>query len=180
MTNEYCVIGLFMEKNCRLVACIMGILKAGHAYLPIDVDYPEERVNYMINDSQAEYIINDTIQKNSELFSGKILNYESLIFDTTGFSSFEILNQDRTAYLMYTSGSTGKPKGVKVSIKNLNNFVHDFIKRLELTSRKKVLSLTSVSFDIFGLEMYCSLLSGSKLALSSKEVNLNLSNTTLY
>ena len=98
--------GIMMERSIEMIIGILGILKAGGAYLPIDPDYPQERIDYMLKDSGA-----------------KILNFEHLNFDIV--SNFDIrtsnFNSSNLAYLIYTSGSTGKPKGVLIEHRSLVN-----------------------------------------------------------
>lgn len=157
-----------------MVVGLLGILKAGLAYVPIDPDYPENRIRYMLEDSKAELILTHTDLKESLLLdSGKKFS-QVLCLDEGNFLICPDNNppkKDRPndlAYVIYTSGSTGKPKGVMIENHSLSNFLQDMKKRTNINSSDKLLAITSLSFDIAALELYLPLISGSCLQLFSK------------
>ncbi|MCU0289378.1 MAG: amino acid adenylation domain-containing protein, partial [Acidobacteria bacterium] len=187
------IIAIKIERSIEMIIGILGILKAGAAYLPIDPTYPQERINYMLKDSNARILINkseirnpkfetkpndqNTNDQNKNQHSGAVfvLNFENLNFEFV--SSFEFrasdLNSSNLAYVIYTSGSTGKPKGVVISQRSVMNFITGITRIIPFTGNDRVLSLTTVSFDIFGLETLVPLVSGSVVVMGTNEEQLN-------
>ena len=108
---------LFMlPRNSNLIASILGILKAGCAFIPIDPEYPQDRINYIYENSQADYIISNEAGENS-------LDVNELLEETNIENPDVDVDEDDLAYMIYTSGSTGNPKGVMISHKNICNQV---------------------------------------------------------
>lgn len=162
------IVGLRVRRSFDLVIGIIGILKAGAAYLPLDPDYPRERVLYMLQDSKCSIVLTncpdgfiDDIEEinlqTPDIWQRDISNFE---YNYTGISS-------DLAYVIYTSGSTGLPKGVMVEHRALNNFVHTITQAVDLSSYKTVISLTTLSFDIFFLETILPILMGMKVVIAS-------------
>ncbi|WP_118988104.1 non-ribosomal peptide synthetase [Photorhabdus sp. CRCIA-P01] len=171
--NQTFSVGIMMEKSCRVAALILGVLKAGKHYVPIDVNYPADRVSYMVENAQTRILVTDD---NSDCALNHIatLSFETLVATRLVTDRpLPMLSDEMLAYIMYTSGSTGNPKGVMITQGNLNNFTNDFVERLALASQDKVLSLTSISFDIFGLELFCSLVSGAHVVLCPRETAMD-------
>lgn len=143
-------VGVFMAPSNRLLAATWGILRAGAAYLPLAVDYPEERVRYMIADSRISHIVVDAQSYNLvvHLVPGhvQVLLLEQLI--ATGQDPHpDVVGPDLPAYVIYTSGSTGRPKGVVIphaAIATQMNFLADFA---GLTPGSRILLKTPTSFD---------------------------------
>ena len=167
------IIAIDVNRSLEMIIGILAILKCGATYLPIDPDYPEERIAYMIENSetntvlvnhQTEQRITGEIQKinidlnNKEIYENNTYNYIK-----------QSINEQQLAYVIYTSGSTGKPKGVMITHKNLNNFVHGMKKIINFNAQKVMVSVTTICFDIFGLEVWCSLTSGQTLVLANEE-----------
>ncbi len=105
---------VMLKRDSNLIASILGVLKAGCAFVPIDPEYPQERINYIYENSQADYLIAEGGVENSidvkDLLNG----------DNTSNPQVDIDSED-LAYMIYTSGSTGNPKGVMISHKNITN-----------------------------------------------------------
>ena len=119
------IIGIMLNRSPEMIIGLLAILKCGATYLPIDPEYPAERISYMQENSEAKLVLvnNNTEKDISEncikINVEKVENYEN---EST--KNLEIkVNIDTLAYLIYTSGSTGKPKGVRVTNRNLNNFI---------------------------------------------------------
>ncbi|MCX6581868.1 MAG: amino acid adenylation domain-containing protein, partial [Candidatus Aminicenantes bacterium] len=165
--NPDTIVGIMVERSLEMMVGIFGILKSGGAYLPIDPEYPQERIDYMLKDSNAKILINKSeIQnpksetnsndqnKNRHFGTASVLNFENLNFDIV--SNFDIrasnLISSNLAYVIYTSGSTGKPKGVAVRHRNVTNFIAAMTEKIDFSPGKMMLSLTTISFDIFVLE----------------------------
>jgi len=179
-----------------MVIGILGILKAGGAYLPIDPEYPPERVNLMLKDSNARILLmgNSVGEEKSEIRISKfetisndqnvneknstatftVLNFEHLKFEFV--SNFEFrasnLNSYSLAYIMYTSGSTGRPKGVMVLHRNVVRLVVN-TNYIVLTGETRLLQTGAPVFDATTFEIWGPLLNGGQLVLVEKEVILN-------
>ena len=164
------IVGFSAERSFDLVIGILGILKAGGAYLPIDPNYPRERIEHMLRDSDCHFLLTNCWHKHNCLKTKvEIINlstpeiWESSTADLVCSSSPNDL-----AYVIYTSGSTGLPKGVMIEHKAISNFVHAIIREIDF-SYKTVLSLTSLSFDIFFFETFLPLLEGMKVIIANND-----------
>lgn len=165
------VVALCVDRSIEMLVCLLGILKAGAAYLPLDPEYPQERLRFMLEDSSAKLLL--TSKKYEGKYEGVVetVTIEHLEFDSYHERKIEreIVAED-LAYLLYTSGSTGKPKGVKISHKNLVNFLLSMKEVPGISYIDKLLAITSISFDIAGLELYLPLISGAELVIANNEV----------
>lgn len=162
-------VGVLLNRSLDLIITILAIVKNGLTYLPIDPEYPNDRINYMLQDSNCKLVFVNN--KTNKIIENKNIMANIDEINTTDFSTSNLLLPYLTsniAYLIYTSGSTGKPKGVMVTYDNLHNFILGINNKISINSQKTVVSLTTVSFDIFGLELWCSLLNGSKLVVASE------------
>jgi tyrocidine synthetase III len=168
--KENGVIALMLDRSLEMMIGLYGILKAGCAYLPIDPDYPPERINYMLENSEAKIIIT---QKELE---EKLSNQHIEVIDIKGEKIYknQAANQKKhhstnLAYLIYTSGSTGKPKGIMVEHKNVVNFITGVTAMINFEAGKKLLSLTTISFDIFVLETLLALSQGLSVVIGTSD-----------
>lgn len=161
------IVPLICKRSIDMAAAMLGILKAGAAYLPIDPSYPSNRIEYMIEDSDADIIMTDESQTLNFKYSGQTLNIseyeEECILENIdcGISSSDL------AYVIYTSGSTGKPKGVMIEHRSVYNFIEALYKKIDFQG-KKILSLTTISFDIFVVEMLAALTKGIQVILATE------------
>ena len=154
------LVGLQLPRSEMMIISILGILKSGAAYVPVDVDYPEERIAYIIKDSQAKVVIDE---KFISAFTQNREDYSKENPPVTG-------RGDHAAYVIYTSGTTGHPKGVCVSHSNILNYVlwsNDFY--FSSVDRGNWGLFTSISFDLSGTAIFCSLTRGSKLFLGKPD-----------
>ena len=166
------VVGILLERTCNIFVAMIGIMKAGGAYLLIDSDFPEERIQYMLEDSKVEIIITTSQEE-------KISDYRNIdINQLEEYEAKEICENkpapEDIAYILYTSGSTGKPKGVMVGHRQLYNFILAMKEKLALNNTLSILSLTTVSFDIFQLESICALANGMKLVLADQTLQRDI------
>ena len=167
------VIGIMVNRSPEMIIGLIAILKSGATYLPIDSEYPIDRISYMIENSETKAVLvnNKTeklIPQNCSKINIELKNTE--IYKETNIQNIDIdIEPNTLAYLIYTSGSTGKPKGVKITHRNINNFVVGMKKIIDFDSNKVMVSVTTISFDIFGLEIWCSLSSGQTLVLANEE-----------
>ena len=168
-------VGIFMGRSIDLMVGLLGTLKSGAAYIPLDPIYPKDRIAYMVEDSQLSILLTDSHLKN------KLPEFEVPVVQLDHIWE-EIKRQDmepspsgnpspeNLAYVIYTSGSTGTPKGVQITHRNLTNFLCSMSERPGIISKDKILALTTVCFDIAGLELYLPLLNGGQLEIPSADI----------
>ena len=159
------IISICMNKNISFIISVLGVLKCGCAYLPINPTYPINRINYIVTDSNSKLFITDT---NYEINSTKTISFDDI--DLNKYEKSKISNKicnDDLAYVIYTSGSTGNPKGVMVTHKNLVNFLFSFNNcfKNKFGNKDNCLSLTNISFDVSVCEIFTPLAFGATLTL---------------
>jgi len=164
-------IALMMNRSLEMIVGIIGILKAGCCYIPIDPDYPIDRVNYILRDSNSKIVLTTKkteITTDAKMFYIDFSNKD--IYEKNHKISLDIdaISPDDLAYIIYTSGSTGKPKGVMLTHKNVNNFIEGTCQKINF-SNKTIVSVTTICFDIFVLETLLPLLKGLKIVLANEE-----------
>ena len=168
------VIALSVERSCDMIISVLGILKAGCCYLPIDPYLPRERINYMIEDSGARYLItHDSLADifNPSNFSSIILidKEKAIIHNQSALSPYLNIGNQSLAYLIYTSGSTGRPKGVKVHHQAVASFLLSMSKKPGLNSNDRLLAVTTPSFDISVLEIFLPLSVGAQVIIAGND-----------
>ncbi len=176
LQNKYhikkgCNISVILERSIDLIVATLSILKCGCSYVLIDPSHPEERRSYMIENSNSQYVISNlNLDIKNEIY------YDSTIYLSIDmpYKKPYITSKD-SMYLLYTSGSTGMPKAVNVTHKNFHNYLIGISKVVNYESNKIVLSMASISFDVFGYELWVTILSGLTLVLSTKEEQNNFS-----
>ncbi|WP_438431724.1 amino acid adenylation domain-containing protein [Gorillibacterium sp. sgz500922] len=167
------VVAVMVERSVELLIAILGVLKAGGAYLPLDPEYPRQRLEYMLEDSGAALLLTlDGLRERVD-FAGEIMDLKA--FDWLDASPAAplapVADSSHLAYLIYTSGSTGKPKGVMIAQQAVVNFIYGIAGRIPFTPGKTIAALTTVSFDIFVLETLLPLTLGLQIAMSTGEQN---------
>lgn len=176
------LVGLCLDRSLEMMVGLLGILKTGAAYIPLDPDYPKERLAAMIESSKLGIIVAQTTTQtslpddtrtteSSERCAIRILidREWNEILTTAVRASKPSIAPESLAYVIYTSGSTGKPKGVQISHLALLNFLLTMQERPGLSANDVLLAVTTISFDIAGLELYLPLISGAQIILVSRE-----------
>ncbi|UCH98534.1 MAG: amino acid adenylation domain-containing protein [Candidatus Aminicenantes bacterium] len=179
------IVGVMVERSVEMIIGLLGILKAGSAYLPIEPDYPEERINYMLADSSAKLLVTTSILakegERARRWEGEkiFIDVENrLACPTFGNSPLErgapkgrgvSKPAANLAYIIYTSGTTGKPKGVVVEHGNLITYLNAFANEFQLHANDIVIQQASFAFDAFVEEMYPVLIKGGRLAIPAKK-----------
>ncbi|MGF1425057.1 amino acid adenylation domain-containing protein [Kitasatospora sp. LaBMicrA B282] len=165
-------VAVLLRRSPDLVVALLAVLKSGAAYLPIDPDFPADRIGYMLEDAQPALLVTDasTAVRLAMLSDGT----ERVLVDEVDASTVVDENlpavpSDHPAYVIYTSGSTGRPKGVVVLRSALDNFLGAMADRFVLTPADRVLATTTICFDIAGLELYLPLLSGAGVVLADTD-----------
>ncbi|WBW96389.1 non-ribosomal peptide synthetase [Oceanirhabdus sp. W0125-5] len=170
------IIGIMVERSPEMIIGIMGILKAGGAYLPIDPNYPKERIEFMLNDSESHLLLSTEKLSGSLDYNGQIIDlFNKELFEGDSSNLEKINNSNDLAYVIYTSGTTGNPKGVMIEHYNLNNFIHSFTKQFihGFSNNDRILSLTNYVFDVSVCEFFVALTSGAVLIINDKHKTLN-------
>ena len=162
------LVGVLLDRSVDMIAAMMGILKAGAAYLPLDPTYPKDRIDYMLEDGEVVAVI--TQREHASHVDNLAVTKLFIDEDQETLSSYPDTNPQASvgpqnlSYTIYTSGSTGKPKGVMVEHGNVVNFFHGMSQTI--TDPQGVwLAVTSISFDISVLEIFWTLANGYEVAL---------------
>jgi len=164
-------VGICLNRSLEMLIGLLGILKAGGCYLPLDPAYPKERLAFMLEDSQASVLVSE--EKLAAGFSTngvKLVELKALpaLFSQPPGNPDSGVTSQNLAYVIYTSGSTGKPKGVMLRHRNAVNFFTGMGARLG-TEPGVWLAVTSISFDISVLELFWTLTRGFKVVIQGEE-----------
>ncbi|QKN67382.1 amino acid adenylation domain-containing protein [Streptomyces coelicolor] len=159
-------VGVLVERSVELVVALMGVTFAGGAFVPVDPDYPRERVEFMLANSAPEVLVctEATRAVVPAGFAGTVLVLDEPPAAEPDVALPPVASED-AAYVIYTSGSTGVPKGVVVPHSGLVNLGHAHIERMAVTSSSRILQLSAIGFDAIVSELYMSLLAGATLVL---------------
>ncbi|MFM6983310.1 MAG: non-ribosomal peptide synthetase, partial [Chitinophagaceae bacterium] len=163
--------GVMLDRGPEMMYTLMAIMRLGAAYIPIDPIFPEQRIQYMLSDSKTSLLVCEDrfrfiCPESCQAFSTDQL--QALANDN---SSLPVQDNALPAYVIYTSGSTGLPKGVIMPQKALVNLLWSVKNQPGFTTKDSLLALTTISFDIAGLELYLPLISGGTLVLASSEIS---------
>jgi len=167
------VVGVFVERSLDMIVALLGVMKSGGAYLPMDPTYPVERISFVLADANVPVLLTqEKLVQN--LTTGGIrfvcldTSWEEIKRESTGAPPTRVTSDD-LAYVVYTSGSTGKPKGVEIPHRAVVNLLNSMRKRPGFGTQDTLLAVTTLSFDIAGLELYLPLCVGAKLIIASRE-----------
>ncbi|MEV8536217.1 amino acid adenylation domain-containing protein [Streptomyces sp. NPDC051211] len=165
------IVAVATRRSPDLVVALLGVSKAGGAYLPVDHTYPAERIGYMIEDSGARLAVVDAaaaeVLAEHGLPTLRVDEVAAADGAVTPVERFQTL--DSAAYVIYTSGSTGRPKGTVVTHRGIASLVAAHVERMAVTAGSRMLQLVSPSFDVSVCEMFTVLLSGAALVVADKE-----------
>ncbi|MFK8105474.1 MAG: amino acid adenylation domain-containing protein [Saprospiraceae bacterium] len=165
-------IAVFINRSAKLIATLLGILKSGSVFIPLDSSFPKERLAYIINHSEVALIIGTEDLEQTLQFDKEFLAIETLLrskenglpLATASLSSASL------AYIIYTSGSTGKPKGVAISHQSLVNLLISVKHQPGLDQADRFFSVTTPSFDISILEFFAPLITGASIYVASQKL----------
>lgn len=165
-------VGIMMDKSIGMIAAVLGVLKAGGAYIPIDPNYPAERIDYMLADSGAKLLIKDRHSARPSGYVGELLELDGKDIDARPCDNLDHVNMaNDLAYMIYTSGSTGKPKGVMIEHQGVCNFAL-IAEAFGIKEGSHVLQFAPFSFDASVCEIFHALLSGATLYVDTKDTVL--------
>ena len=167
------LVGICLERSLDMMVGLLGILKAGGAYLPLDPEFPRERLRFMLEDSGAallvtqEALLEGLPDHGARVIcldrDGEAIEGESEENPDSGTKPEDL------AYVIYTSGSTGKPKGVEIPLGAVANFLQAMRREPGIGAEDALLAVTTLSFDIAGLELYLPLTVGARVVIASRE-----------
>ncbi|HEY0754794.1 MAG TPA: amino acid adenylation domain-containing protein [Ktedonobacteraceae bacterium] len=168
------LVGICLPRSLDLVVGLLGILKAGCAYLPLDPAYPLERKSFMLKDSHVSVLLTSQALLNTLPLEGEtILCLDRDIQLQPEDEPAIVLAPDKRAYVIYTSGSTGKPKGVEISHTNLLNLIYWHRRAYGITAADRATQITSPAFDATGWELWPYLTTGASVHFLSEEVRVS-------
>lgn len=164
-------VGILLGRSENLVISILAVLKMGAAYVPLDPEYPVDRLNTIIQHSEADLVITETVHGPChELVRIPVLNLAEVSMDIkqeiAAYIPQVTLQPEDLAYIMYTSGSSGIPKGVKISCAALADYVQTFISYFSLTENDRIIQQSSPAFDVFMEEVFPALSCGAMVLIS--------------
>jgi amino acid adenylation domain-containing protein len=167
------LVGLSMERSIEMMVGLLGIQKAGGAYVPLDPAFPRERIAYIIADAKAPILITqESLLTQLPDHAAEVICLDA-DWDEIARESKEdlprISTPENLIYVLYTSGSTGNPKGVQLEHRNVVNFLNTMRKQPGMGPDETLLAVTTLSFDIAGLELYLPLTTGARVVIASKE-----------
>jgi amino acid adenylation domain-containing protein len=166
--------GICVERSPEMVVGVLGVLKAGGTYVPLDPAFPSDRLAFMAEDAELGLIV--TKESLMEVVPDAQCVWVRLDADWERITRQPLEDLERMAtpedlaYVLYTSGSTGKPKGVEISHRALTNFLWSMRSEPSFTERDVLLAVTTLSFDIAGLELFLPLIVGGRIELASRQV----------
>ncbi|MBE8994630.1 non-ribosomal peptide synthetase/type I polyketide synthase [Microcystis aeruginosa] len=173
------LVGICLKRSLDMIVGLLAILKVGGAYVPIEADYPQERISFMLQDTQVKIIL--TCESLQTLLS----NHQAIVvcldkdWQQINQASQENLNStvsaDNLAYVIYTSGSTGQPKGVMMGQLALCNLILWQLQNTTVTNEAKTLQFAPISFDVSFQEIFATLSAGGTLVLITEELRRDTS-----
>ncbi|MDK8180277.1 non-ribosomal peptide synthetase [Paenibacillus sp. UMB4589-SE434] len=169
------IVPIMMDRSIDMVVGVLAILKAGAAYLPIDTNYPEDRINFILKDSKAAFMLSTLkLTQMRALEIKEVIDLEDAGLYALAHEQVDNINHSNDlAYVIYTSGTTGKPKGVMVEHKGIINLKYWFESDLGIGKDENILQFASIAFDAFSWELFMALLLGNTLCIPDKDVLLS-------
>ena len=170
-------VGLSLERSLEMVIALLAVLKTGAAYVPLDPEFPRERLRFMAQDASVTAVLTTTdLSDRFDARTGPVLCLDrehERIAQEADHNLGPIATPLDLAYILYTSGSTGQPKGVEIPHRALVNFLWSIRHEPGCTAQDVLLSVTTISFDIFGLELYMPLLTGARVEIAGRAVAMD-------
>ncbi|MEO6220987.1 MAG: amino acid adenylation domain-containing protein, partial [Ginsengibacter sp.] len=176
--KEEVLIPICLTRSIEMLVAILAILKSGGAYVPIDPTYPLGRINYILEDINAELLI---VNKEAKEKLDNIINVGIIELDSKGLFENElkenlqnIINPASLAYIIYTSGSTGKPKGVMIEHRSVVNLINSQSKVFKINTEERILQFSNYCFDASVEQIFLALCNGATLVLFPEDLQLDI------
>ena len=169
------LVGVCVERSLDMLVSVLGILKAGGSYVPLDPFFPKERLAFMIEDAgiplvvTQQHLVQDLPPSKAESICVDGLNYVSFSLPARRSPA----SSGNLAYVLYTSGSTGRPKGVQISHRSVVNFLWAMRQAPGLRPNDVLLAVTTLSFDIAALEIFLPLTVGAKVVIAPRDITID-------
>ena len=163
------VVGLYLQRTPAMLAAVLGVLRAGAAYLPMDPYFPADRLRFMLDDAAAKLVLSDGQDEGLQLSSDRVLALDAALAASDAPFASIACDRDALAYLIYTSGSTGTPKGVRVPQRTVVAFLEAMQRAPGLSPDARLAAVTTLSFDIAVLELLLPLTVGARIVLVPRE-----------
>lgn len=163
-------VAVLMHRSAGLLAALLGVLRSGRPYIPLDPDFPRERLDYIVRHSQCDSILltNDLAEYIDTSAVGTLILEDLLPVDTHTVSGIAGPLPEDSAYIIYTSGSTGNPKGVEIGHRSLVNFLWSMQREPGMTDQDLLFAVTTCSFDISILELFLPLITGATVYIANR------------
>ncbi|MED3000358.1 amino acid adenylation domain-containing protein, partial [Bacillus velezensis] len=168
-------VGVMLGRSPSLAAAVLGILKAGGAFVPIDPGSPKERIRYVIENSGCIHVVTERHQSLPAEQTLQVTYIEEAGTEADGSNVQSINTADDLLYMIYTSGTTGKPKGALLEHKNMANLLSDQLTNTDIDFCKNVLQYASLAFDVCYQELFSVLLSGGTLCIVPESIKRDVS-----
>ncbi|CBL45103.1 Non-ribosomal peptide synthetase modules and related proteins [gamma proteobacterium HdN1] len=166
-------VGVLCDRSLDMVLALIAVLKAGAAYVPIDPDYPLDRIQYVVNSAKPRFVLSQqAVAERIPLEATRYVLLDTLreAVQSQPETNLSVeLDPRAPGYVIYTSGSTGNPKGVVIGKDAFVNFIHGMNESIGMCADDRSIAITSLSFDISGLEMFMPLVNGACIVLASAE-----------
>ncbi|KZN60469.1 non-ribosomal peptide synthetase, partial [Pseudoalteromonas luteoviolacea] len=162
-------IGVCLERSINMVAGLLGVLKSGFAYIPLDPEYPSNRIGKILEKSETKFVLTDDSSLDKHDFENPLNVEQAYCSNMPSTPLSLVLNAKDTAYVIFTSGSTGEPKGVVISHESAVNLLTLVNRRFEINEHDTVLCITSIGFDLSVYDIFGSIATGAKLVVSKAD-----------
>jgi amino acid adenylation domain-containing protein len=163
------VVAIAVERSPELMIALLATMKCGAIYVPLDPTYPQDRLEFMLTDSVAKFVLSSAQTAPAFATSAQTILIGTALSEAASYSDQEPsvrVSSEQILYILYTSGSTGKPKGVQITHRNVVNFLCSMRQEPGIIAADKLLAITTISFDIAGLELFLPLVSGAAVILA--------------
>ena len=171
------LVAICVERSAEMVIAMLAVLKAGGAYVPLDPAYPRERLEFILDETEVKVVLaQEQVAVSLAGVKARIICLDSeraLIAREKPAEAPCRVQPNDTAYVIYTSGSTGKPKGVEISHRSVVNFLTSMQLEPGIQSSDRLLAVTTLSFDIAGLEIFLPLVSGARLVVADRDTTMD-------
>ena len=169
------LVAVCLDRSSNLVVALLAVMHAGATYVPLDPDHPQSRISQILEDAQPSFILSEQhlLSKLGDESVSKTHTLTDALWESHTDDELEFEQLAELAYIIFTSGSTGRPKGVEVYQHGLSTFLAAMAERPGMNKEDRLLSVTTVSFDIAALEIFLPLTLGATLYLAKREDTMN-------